>query len=357
MDTENIDVVTPAEPEEETKRRKGFLAWLRDLPARLRALTQRQRLIAAIAAVGAALLIALSILAWYLIFRQPISELPGLNVTVPPTYSYSVSGISRPLGVAVDETNNRMYVTQSDGARTVKVFDLEGNALGQLKAPSAHALHSPAYVAVSRSTGNVFVTDRGTNQVYVYDKTGRYLRLLKPKGEKLWGPLAIAIGSDDEIYVSDAGGKVHFVWVLEADGTVIRTFGRADGLAFPNGIALRDDGSIVLSDSNNGRIFVYGADGSMMGAIARGEADAPIGMPRGVAVGAGGRVYVVDTSNDVVRIYRSGAGKIPEYAASFGEMGSQEGQFLFPNGIASDDHGHIYVTDSENNRLQVWTNR
>lgn len=354
VEIEGDTVLDVSNQEEDDRRKKGlwwrFNNWLKGL-------TRRQRLLAMVIAAVMAILMALGILAWYLIFRQPITELPGLNVTVPPTYSYSISGVTRPLGVAVDETNDRLYVTQSDGTRTVKVFDRSGNTLGELKAPNSRALHAPAYVAVSNVSGDVYVTDRGTNQVYVYDKSGKYLRTLLPKGSQVWGPLAIAVGPDDKLYITDAGGEKHFVWVLQTDGTVLSTFGKDDGLAFPNGIALMDGGSIVLTDSNNGRIFVYGADGKIVGGIARGEADAPIGLPRGVAVGAGGRVYIVDTSNDVVRIYRGAAGAIPEYAASFGDMGNQEGQFLFPNGIATDQHGHIYVTDRENNRLQVWTNR
>jgi hypothetical protein len=40
--------------------------------------------------------------------------------------------------------------------------------------------------------------------------------------------------------------------------------------------------------------------------------------------------------------------------ASFGENGNAAGQFSFPNDITFDDRGRIFVTDRENNQVQVW---
>jgi len=31
-----------------------------------------------------------------------------------------------------------------------------------------------------------------------------------------------------------------------------------------------------------------------------------------------------------------------------------DGEFNFPNGLALDSTGRLYVTDRENNRVQVW---
>jgi sugar lactone lactonase YvrE len=39
---------------------------------------------------------------------------------------------------------------------------------------------------------------------------------------------------------------------------------------------------------------------------------------------------------------------------SFGNQGREDGTFLFPNGLATDTRGRIYVADRENNRIQVW---
>lgn len=39
---------------------------------------------------------------------------------------------------------------------------------------------------------------------------------------------------------------------------------------------------------------------------------------------------------------------------TFGEAGMEEGRFAFPNGLALDARGRLYITDRENDRVQVW---
>lgn len=355
MSDDNVNAtLQPAAVAEEPSRKQGifwrFRHWLMGL-------TRRQRLLGAIGAVVVAIATVLAILAWYLIFRQPITQLPGLNVTLPPVFSYSISDVSRPLGVAIDEENARLYVTQSAGSRTVKVFDLEGNPLGELPAPPDAGMHTSTYVAVDPTTQDVYVTDRGTNRVYVYSSDFEYVGTLKPRGKRVWGPLAIAIDAAGNIYVADAGTSEQFVWMLRPDGEVVRKIGEGSGLSFVNGLTVLEDGSLLVADSNNTRVMAFAASGEALGALARGEAEAPLGLIRGLAVGPGARLYVVDTTNSNVRVYRTDDGDLPTYATVFGEIGQMDGQFLYPNGIAADEHGRIYVTDRENNRLQVWTNR
>ena len=44
----------------------------------------------------------------------------------------------------------------------------------------------------------------------------------------------------------------------------------------------------------------------------------------------------------------------PTFVGSFGTLGVGDGQFNYPNGLAVDARARIYVTDRENNRVQVW---
>lgn len=353
---------TPADPtaEQGGKRAGGLLGsvsrGLRRLPAWFAALTQRQKLLAAIAAVLALIVLIVAILVWYLIFRQPLSQLPGLNVAIPPNYSYSISDVQKPIGVAVDDANGRVYVTQSDGDRKVKVFAIDGTPLGELQPPEDGFSHVSTYVAVDPTTQRVYVTDRGSNSLYVYGSDGEYVDVLRPADEKVWGPLGITISKDGVIYVANANSNPMRIIAMKADGTVLRVIGAAEGLSYPNGLAILDDGGLAVADSNHARVLIYNADGTLRGQLAQGEADAAMGMPRGLAVGAKGVLYIVDTTNSIVRMYKAGANDVPEYSTMFGQLGDLDGQFVFPNGIATDSHGHIFVTDRENNRLQVWTN-
>ena len=39
----------------------------------------------------------------------------------------------------------------------------------------------------------------------------------------------------------------------------------------------------------------------------------------------------------------------------FGDFGAGDGQFSYPNDIAIDASGRLYIADRENNRVQVWS--
>jgi hypothetical protein len=60
----------------------------------------------------------------------------------------------------------------------------------------------------------------------------------------------------------------------------------------------------------------------------------------------------VDTFAHAVHVYRA-AEKI-EFLFSFGGPGLGDGEFNFPNGFAAANTGRLYITDRENNRVQVW---
>jgi DNA-binding beta-propeller fold protein YncE len=312
----------------------------------------------------AALVIALVILgllfAWYLMNRKPLSELPGLSDTKIPHYEFSIYGTTQPIGVAVTPTGDRIYVTETGGTRLVRVYDRAGKQTGTLKPPSSTgAGHLPMYVAINPTTQNVYVSDRMTASIYVYDTNGTYLRTFAPKGIGQWNPLGLAFAPDGTLYATNVRGensKTHRVEIFAPNGTLIRSIGQPGQLSFPNGIVVDAHGNIEVADSNNGRVVVFNVAGRTLATISQGIGEGDLGLPRGMAVDDGGRLFVVDTTDHMVRIYNVGDLKTPTptYIGSFGGEGQLDGTFEYPNGAATDKRAHIYITDRENNRVQVW---
>lgn len=73
--------------------------------------------------------------------------------------------------------------------------------------------------------------------------------------------------------------------------------------------------------------------------------------PQGLDLDGSGTVYVADTGNQRVQIFKSDG----TFMSSFGSYGTAAGQFKNgPNGIAVDANGNIYVTDQGNGRAQVF---
>ena len=73
--------------------------------------------------------------------------------------------------------------------------------------------------------------------------------------------------------------------------------------------------------------------------------------PWGLEVNEHNEIVVTDSDNNRVQIF-SGDGT---YLRSFGSKGDQEGEFEDPTGIAYLNDGNIVVADSINNRLQIFT--
>jgi DNA-binding beta-propeller fold protein YncE len=73
--------------------------------------------------------------------------------------------------------------------------------------------------------------------------------------------------------------------------------------------------------------------------------------PTNVAVDKDGNLYVTDTLNDRVEVFDADGG----FIRAFGKNGDGAGEFARPKGIAIDSDGHVWVADAMLNRVQVFT--
>ncbi|MCA9957554.1 MAG: hypothetical protein KC443_00885, partial [Anaerolineales bacterium] len=81
-----------------------------------------------------------------------------------------------------------------------------------------------------------------------------------------------------------------------------------------------------------------------------GSAPGELSSPRNLAVAEDGRIYVADSGNHRIQVFAADG----SYITSWGEFGTEPGQFNEPWGIAVDEQ-FVYVTDTWNHRLQKFT--
>jgi tripartite motif-containing protein 71 len=73
--------------------------------------------------------------------------------------------------------------------------------------------------------------------------------------------------------------------------------------------------------------------------------------PEGITCDKDGNIIVSDTGNDRIQVFNS-QGK---FLFSFGKYGEEEGQFIWPVGITCDKDGNIVVCDNGNHRVQIFS--
>lgn len=326
-----------------------------DLPLLSGGLLNRRLLLRALV-VLAALLIALILI---MLTGRGTSDL--LNSGVRPSPLFTIPGpgrgddplFSRPLSAGFSESG-QIYVSDT-GNQRVCVFSDRGafvREFGRTKQKDGtyqSSLEQPAGLAVSPD-GHVYVADVRGGAVVVFDSRGNRVNRITSAGPStlgVWAPTDVAL-SGDRLYVTDAAG----VGVFSAAGQYIRRMDKSlPGTAFshPNGIAVRPDGTLVVSDTNNGRVIAMKPDGSHIWTAGPDAGKQRIiGLPRGLAVATKGDVLVADAFLfSVVRISSAGT-----YKDSYGARGTGTGELSFPNDV--DVHGEVVaITDKENNRIQV----
>jgi serine/threonine-protein kinase len=251
---------------------------------------------------------------------------------------------------------------------------------------TAAKFYAPQGIAIDAS-GNVYVADDGNNEIRKItpgglvstfagstikgsaDGQGTAASFNQPKG--------IAVDASGNVYVADAlNNEIRKI----TPGGLVSTFagsttsGKADGQGTtasfnqPNGVAVDASGNVYVADTYNQEIRKI-TPGGLVSTIA-GSGPLSIGhtngqgvaatfdFPTGISVDASGNVYVVDETNNEIRIITPG-GSVSTFAGST-TYGATDGQgtaasFWYPTGITVDVSGNLYVADYANNLIRKIT--
>ncbi len=185
-------------------------------------------------------------------------------------------------------------------------------------------------------------------------------------------PMGVAVGANGTVFVTDS--KNHRIRAISPDG-VVSTFsgigaGFTDGVAggarfnVPKGLAIDAGGNLYVADSLNHRIRQVAPDGSVStfaGTGTAGFADgagsaAQFSSPSAIAVGADGILYVTETTSHAIRKILAD-GTVSTFAgsrttASFLDASGTSARFSSPTGLVVDANGTLYVADKGNHRIR-----
>lgn len=208
-----------------------------------------------------------------------------------------------------------------------------------------------------------------------FDARGDVLR--PPAGLNFGEVTGIAVNKAKHFYVfhrSSQRSTVHGataaqLWEFGPDGTFIREIGKdLYGFSFAHTVQVDKDQNIWTSDEGTNMVVKFSPAGKVLLALGRRDeaveevvphaAGAPFvprwgvfNRPTDVTWDLDGNIFVADGYNNsrVVKLDKHG-----KWLKTWGERGSNPGQFNTLHTIASDAKGNIYVGDRTNRRIQVF---
>ncbi len=201
------------------------------------------------------------------------------------------------------------------------------------------------------SAGRYFVVDTFGKNVHVFDLENSEYYIF-PEGEITFeSPIDIAIGDDGMIFVTDS--KEAVVKLFRDNGeTYAGTIGEGL-LGRPTGIAInKSTNELLVVDTMNSQVVSYGLDShEFKGFIGGdGEQQGMFHYPTNIFVSDGGNIFVSDSLNFRIQIFSPQG----EFMKEFGKPGNSPGYFSRPRGVAVDSDGNIYVVDALFDNVQVF---
>ena len=166
-------------------------------------------------------------------------------------------------------------------------------------------------------------------------------------------PNRVAINQKCEVVVIEQWGQR--VTAISPSGENRRSFGTNGSgqgqFDWPQGVAVDREDNIFVADTFNDRIQKFTAQGVFIKEkYIKGALSQP-SRPSDILFNASNdRLYVL-TAIGTVQILNSDL----SYHSAFGKTGKGKGQLYFPSCLACDCTGNIYVSDTYNHRIQVFT--
>ena len=278
---------------------------------------------------------------------------------IGPRPLHMVENLSLPWGVVLDKSG-RLCVAVSGKKEVVMVDGHSGKLISTAvkRGLLVSSLEEPSAVAFD-GDGNLIVADLRLCQVHRVSPDGRILQSVGYSGRK---PLefsyiaAVAVHPiTGRIYVAE-WEENNRIQILNKDFSFYKKFG-CSGIGpgqfqCPSGIAFDSEGNVFVADCNNGRIQVFTCDGEYIREFGKqGRKEERLGLPMGLCMDHTADVlYVTDVLKHRVSVFTTKG----EFGRSFGSCGAGPGEFNKPQGIAVDEFRFVYVSDTLNNRIQVF---
>ena len=226
-------------------------------------------------------------------------------------------------------------------------------------------LVQPYGVAVD-SKGRIYAADSYVGAIFVFDLNkevsqtgGQDLNpvsmIANGKDARFRGLVGVAVDDNDRLFAVDV--LLRTIPVFGPDHKFETSFG-SEVLGQPNCAAIDTENRFLyVTDAAKNNVAVFDADSYKLlrtiGGPPKKEGDDEPGTfarPTYVAVDHEGNVYVSDTINNRIQIFDADG----QFISTFGRAGDRPGFFSRPKGVAVDGDGHSWVVDAVQDNVQIY---
>lgn len=236
---------------------------------------------------------------------------------------------------------DKLYVSHF-GRERIDVLDTKGKKLKDFRVKLTKAKGSPQ--GMYKNGDKLIVADYHNGALGIFADNGRLLDAYYETAEKRAIKPVSAVGYGDVMYITDV--KINGWMAVFDDGEMVMEIKGDDEnkrLEFPYGIAVTNDGRVIVTDPAGGKVKFFACSGWYAFDIPVSE----IGMqnPQGVAIDSFDRIHIVDNGVGKVFVFDN----LGKFMFSYGDG------LHNPSTIAIDKkYRNIYIANTEQGNLSVW---
>ncbi|HNB72508.1 MAG TPA: HYR domain-containing protein, partial [Acidobacteriota bacterium] len=289
------------------------------------------------------------------------------NNTATCTFDVNVEGVERAGIYVADTQNNRCQMSNGFVWGVVPgAPGTVGSGNGQFRLPEAIVANFPGQ--------RIYVADTGNNRIqYTTNGGGTWQNFatLGSGANQVRAPQGLAIDNLGNLYVSDTGNNrvLRFDGGVPGNAVILAAAGSTAGkVNSPRGLAIDLDFNLYVAEFQNNRIQRFAnantasPTASLVATVGSSLSPGQVRAPEGVAVDNAGNLYVADTGNNRIIMFTANAPSTLSTAATLiCSSGSALGQVRAPEGVvigAGEILGGgptsvaIFISDTGNNRVQ-----